>query len=186
MVLRDRVLDYAIAHGIGDLSLRPLARALGTSARMLVYHFGSREFLLRAILEGLRAREDARIEDWWRTAAEPTLPKFVLWYWKRVSTPKARPALKLVFEVYAMALRSPHRFPGVLESPVAYWKRLSRRAGVGRGRSVETEATLALAAIRGFLLDLAATGERTRITRAVEAFVRKRSQRSEPPAAGRS
>ncbi len=138
---------------------------------MLVYHFGSRERLLRSILEGLRAREDARIEEWWKTAAEPTLPKFVRWYWKRLSAPAARPALKLAFEVYAMALRSPRRFPGVLESPVAYWKRLSRRAGVDHGSSIETEATLALAAIRGFLLDLAATGERTRITRAVEAFL---------------
>src|SRR5262249_37611495 len=142
-----------------------------------------RELLLRAILEGLREREDAMIEDWWKTAEARTLPGFVRWYWRRVSAPAARPALKLVFDVYALALRSPQMFPGVLESPVSYWKRLRRRASAGPEKNVETEATLMLAALRGFLLDLAATGNRARITRGVEAFL---AARRGPRSAGSS
>src|SRR5437588_11165036 len=46
---RDRLLDAAIDHvaqnGLGDLSLRGLAAALGTSHRMLIHHFGSKERL---------------------------------------------------------------------------------------------------------------------------------------------
>ncbi len=50
---RDRLLaaavDQAMNGGIADLSLRELASAVGTSHRMLLYHFGSREGLLVAV-----------------------------------------------------------------------------------------------------------------------------------------
>jgi AcrR family transcriptional regulator len=51
---RTRLLAAVIEHiqrcGISDLSLRELAAAIGTSHRMLHYHFGSKEDLLRAVL----------------------------------------------------------------------------------------------------------------------------------------
>ena len=62
--LRNQAVDYVLSHGFGDLALRPLAKALNTNARMLVYHFGSREGLMREILAGLRERGDAQIEAW--------------------------------------------------------------------------------------------------------------------------
>ena len=128
--LEARVVEYALSHGIEDLSLRPVAAAIGTSARMLVYHFGSREKLLHSIVLALRRREDATIGDWWKRAGRAgTLSDFVRWYWRRLSAEEAKPAGRLIFEVYAMALRDPHRFPGVLEDPVDYWKGLARRSG---------------------------------------------------------
>ncbi len=42
--------DYALEHGLVGLSLRPLAAALGTSDRMLLYHLGSKDELLVAII----------------------------------------------------------------------------------------------------------------------------------------
>lgn len=44
-------LRYALEHGVSGLSLRPVAAALGTSDRMLVYYFGSRDALIAAVLE---------------------------------------------------------------------------------------------------------------------------------------
>ncbi|MGX1510221.1 TetR/AcrR family transcriptional regulator [Streptomyces collinus] len=48
--IRDRILDacvdHALRHGLPD-RLEPLAAASGTSARMLIYHFGTRDALLR-------------------------------------------------------------------------------------------------------------------------------------------
>ncbi len=166
--LRDRAVDYVLAHGIGDLALRPLAKALKTNARMLVYHFGSREGLMRHILSGLREREDARIQAWFRTGEKPrSLPQFLRWYWKRLSAPPLRPGLRLVFELYALALRNPRDYPGVLEDPIAYWQSLTEMAGVPQQRDT-AEATLLLAATRGLLLDLCATGDRVRVGRAME------------------
>ena len=94
--LRDQAIDYVLRHGVSDLALRPLAKALKTNARMLVYHFGSREGLMREILVALRESEDARIRAWFHSSKNGlkrtrTLAEFLRWYWKRLSTPQARP-----------------------------------------------------------------------------------------------
>jgi AcrR family transcriptional regulator len=147
-----------------------LAKVLKTNARMLVYHFGSREGLMRQILTGLRERENARIEAWFHAGGKPrTLPQFLRWYWKRLSAPRVRPGIRLIFELYALALQNPHEYPGVLEGPVAYWQKLTEKAGIP-AKADDVEATLLLAATRGLLLDLCATGDRVRVGRALEAF----------------
>jgi AcrR family transcriptional regulator len=160
--LRDQAVTYVMTHGIGDLALRPLAKALKTNARMLIYHFGSREGLMREILAGLRERESQRVERWMQSGNKPrTMPEFLRWYWRRVSAPQARSAVRLVFELYALALRNPREYPGVLEEPVAFWPKLVRAMGI-QSEVDETEATLLLAALRGLLLDLCATSDRRR------------------------
>ena len=168
--LRDQAVDYVLSHGVADLALRPLAKALKTSARMLVYHFGSREGLMHQILTGLREREDARIQAWFQSGEKPrTLPEFLSWYWNRLSTLRARPAVRLIFELYALALRNPRAYRGVLEDPLAYWQKLTEKAGIG-SKVDSVEPTLLLATTRGLLLDLCATGDRARVGRAMEAL----------------
>lgn len=170
--LRDQAVDYVMTHGIGDLALRPLAKALKTNARMLIYHFGSREELMREILAGLRDRESARVERWMKAGGKPrTLPEFLRWYWRRISAPQARAAVMLVFELYALALRNPREYPGVLEEPVAFWPKLVRAMGV-QSEVDEVEATLLLAALRGLLLDLCATSDRRRTGAGLDLLAR--------------
>ena len=165
--LRDQAVDYVLSHGVADLTLRPLAKTLGTNARMLVYHFGSREGLMREILAGLREREDDRIRAWFRSGKKPrTLPEFLRWYWRRLSTPRARPAARLLFQLYELALRDPKGYPGVLTDPLVYWRNLGSIAGV-RWKVEVAEATLLLAATRGLLLDLCATDNRIRVRQAM-------------------
>lgn len=48
--LTEAATDYALAHGLIGLSLRPLAAELDTSDRMLIYHFGSKDDLIAAVL----------------------------------------------------------------------------------------------------------------------------------------
>jgi AcrR family transcriptional regulator len=175
--LRDQAVDYVLTHGVADLSLRPLARALKTNARMLVYHFGSREGLKRQILIGLRERGDARIQAWFQNGKKPrTLPEFLRWYWKRMSAPQLRPALRLVFELYALALRNPKQYSGVLEDPIAHWQKLTEQAGIP-SKADDGEATLLLASTRGLFLDLCATGDRARVGRALELLAQFVEQR---------
>jgi len=165
--LRNQAVDYVLSYGVGDLALRPLAKALKTSARMLVYHFGSREGLMREILAGLRERGDTLIRAWFQAGKNPrTLSEFLRWYWQWMSAPRAQPAVRLIFELYALALRNPRDYPGVLEAPLAYWKKLTKKAGF-RWEFEGAEATLLLAATRGLLLDLCATGDRARVGRAM-------------------
>src|SRR2546430_12050912 len=58
-----RAADYVLEHGLADLSLRPLAAALGTSTRMLLYDFGSKERLIAAVLAEARRREAALLAE---------------------------------------------------------------------------------------------------------------------------
>ena len=170
--LREQAIDYVLTHGISDLALRPLAKALKTNARMLVYHFDSREGLMREILLGLRELGDARIRAWFEKSDQSrSLSDFLRWYWKHMSAPAAQPALRLTFELYALALRHPNDFPGVLEDPIAYWKGLTKKTS-WRPQADEAMATLLLAATRGLLLDLCATGDRVRTERALQLLVR--------------
>jgi AcrR family transcriptional regulator len=170
--LRDQAVGYVMTHGLGDLALRPLAKALKTNARMLIYHFGSREGLMREILAGLRERESAQVGRWMKSSRKPrTLPEFLRWYWRRISAPQARSAVNLVFELYALALRNPRDYPGVLEEPLAFWPKLVRAMGI-QSEVDEVEATLLLAALRGLLLDLCATSDRRRTGAGMDLLAR--------------
>jgi AcrR family transcriptional regulator len=139
---------------------------------MLIYHFGSREELLREILAGLRDRESGRVAQWLKSGSKPrTMPDFLRWYWRRVSAPPARSAVRLVFELYALALRNPRDYPGVLEEPLAFWPKLVKAMGIP-SEVDETEATLLLAALRGLLLDLCATSDRRRTSAGLDLLAR--------------
>jgi AcrR family transcriptional regulator len=137
---------------------------------MLIYHFGSREGLMREILARLRQLGDARVQAWFRASRKRrTLPEFLRWLWQRVSAPQARSASRLVLELYTLALLHPRDYPGVLEDPLAYWHKLTQQAGLD-SKAGAIEATLLLAVTRGLLLDLCATGDRARVGRAMNLF----------------
>src|SRR5271156_2679712 len=117
--LRNLAVDYVLSHGVANLSLRPLAKALRTNARMLVYHFGSREGLMREILAGLRERGDAHIRGWFkRGKGAHGLPQLLGWSWQRGSGRRGRAAARLLFELYALAPRDAQACPGVLTDPL--------------------------------------------------------------------
>jgi AcrR family transcriptional regulator len=169
--LREQAIDYVLEHGFATASLRPMAKALKTNARMLVYHFKSREGLMREVLMGLREREDAVIGEWFRRRkTPPTLTDFLRWYWERMSSPEARTAILLVFELYSLALRNPESYPGVLADPITYWRSLAAKTRVQQ--DYDAEATLLLAATRGLLLDVTATNDRVRVGKALKLLTK--------------
>src|SRR5882724_9626682 len=55
--LLERAYDYVLQHGLTSLSLRPLAQAIGSSPRVLLFLFGSKEGLVQALLARARAAE---------------------------------------------------------------------------------------------------------------------------------
>ena len=54
--LLDALISYLVQHGLADLSLRPMAAEIGTSARLLIFHFRSKEQLLLEVLEEMQLR----------------------------------------------------------------------------------------------------------------------------------
>ena len=64
---RDALLQaaaaYLLKHGVADMSLRPMASAIGTSARLLIYHFGTKERLLVEAMGVIRVKARAGVAE---------------------------------------------------------------------------------------------------------------------------
>ena len=174
---RERLLAAAMEHvaqrGVGDLSLRALAAALGTSHRMLSYHFGSREGLLVEIIRTVEAQQRLALAD---LLTEPgaSWAETMRRMWQRVADPALWPNERLFFEVYAQALQgSPHALP-LLDGIVDSWVEPLTELAVAHGRpeaEARAEARLGVAATRGLLLDLLATGDREAVDAAMERCI---------------
>jgi len=169
---RERLLDAAVRHaldaGIADLSLRQLAAAIGTSHRMLLYHFGSREGLLVAVTQAVEEQQRAAPLD------SGVGPQDARRSWERLSDPKMWPQERLFFELYAYALRGRPGTEGFLDGIVESWVAPVAAALVEAGadeRTARADARLAVAVVRGLLLDLLATGDRAGVTEAYERFL---------------
>jgi AcrR family transcriptional regulator len=170
---RDRLLaaavEQAMRGGIADLSLRELAAAIGTSHRMLLYHFGSREGLLVAVAQAVEETERARFLSWGMTADDARR------IWARLSDPALWPAERLFFELYVQALLGRLGDERFLDSAIEGWIAPVAAAMVEAGASEATarvDARLGMAVVRGLLLDLLATGDRDGVTEAHERFLR--------------
>ena len=158
--LLDRAVDYVIANGISDLSLRPLARALGTQAPVLLHHFGSKEQLLEELLGRVRDRMRTLGREAEATAHRSGLG--AVWAW--VSDPEHAPMMRLFFETYGLALRRPDRYSDFLRHAIRDWLD-EPLAAVD-----DISATLAIATVTGLVLDLLTTGDRARVEDAMERF----------------
>jgi AcrR family transcriptional regulator len=170
---RERLLAAAVGHalhtGIADLSLRQLAAATGTSHRMLLYHFGSREGLLAAVTEAVEEQQRAALLEPGTTSAHHARQS-----WQRLSDPRLWPQERLFFELYAYALRGRPGTEGLLDGIVESWVAPASAALVEAGadeRTARADARLGVAVVRGLLLDLLATGDRAGVDEAYERFL---------------
>jgi len=169
---KDRLLEAAVDHalekGIVDLSLREIASAIGTSHRMLIYHFGSREGLLTAVVREVERRERENFAWESFTAGDARRE------WGRLIDPSLRAQERLFFEIYVHALRGRPGTRGFLKEALEGWispmTDSLTRSGVERDEA-RTVARLGVAVTRGLLLDLLASGDSAGVTRAYELFV---------------
>jgi AcrR family transcriptional regulator len=170
--LLEAAYQYALQHGLADLSLRPLAGAIGSSPRVLMFLFGNKEGLVRALLARARDDEVAILERLGQTDSEPIgLGRAVEQLWEWLAADEHRPLLRLWAEAYARSLVEPEgSWAGFARATVVDWlAELARCQPEAERNSREGAArrTLALAVLRGALLDLLATGEAERVTTAV-------------------
>jgi len=171
-----RCVDWFAHHGVGDTSLRTLADGVGTSHRMLLYHFGSREGLLAAVVEAVEQGERdelatllARTDDAYAAGQQ---------FWAHVAD-AATTFAPLFFELSGQAMQGRPwaaelrgwLASGWLEALTDLWVR------VGHPPAQAAElALLNLATVRGLLFQLAVTGDRAAADRGValldETFAR--------------
>lgn len=165
-----RATDYVLAHGLAGLSLRPLAAALDTSPRMLLYDFGSKQELVSAVLAEARRRGTMRLAGLPPAqAASPEEHLRGIWAW--ISAPERAPFVRLFFEVHADGLVHPENYPHQAEAITDWFDTLGAVFhDVTAGRNDTVTPTLVMAVIRGLLFDLTTTGDRRRTDRALDRF----------------
>jgi AcrR family transcriptional regulator len=173
--LLDQVSEYILSNGLAELSLRPLAAAIKTSPRMLLYFFGSKERLIAQALAHIRTREQLDFKRAVAKARPAERIESLMRDWRMSASPHREKYSRLFFEVYGLALQNRKQFPGFLERAMGDWLPLFEQAfasiGVPRAPA-QALATLALGAVRGLHLDLLATGERRRTEAAFQAMLR--------------
>jgi AcrR family transcriptional regulator len=162
--LLDALIEAFSRGGIGGRSLREVAEAVGTSHRMLLHHFGSRDELLLAIVEEVERRQAATLPDLPDDPADATAAM-----WAHLRRPELRPFERLFFECYARAAQGEEPFTRLLPAAVDGW--LARVDEVGDGTTDPALVRLGLAVTRGLLLDLVATDDDAGVDAAAACFV---------------
>ncbi len=156
-----RAVGWFAANGIGDTSLRGLATALGTSHRMLIYHFGSREGLLSAVVELVERGERAAMEELLAGSSDPFEAGAA--FWEHVAA-RAETFAPLFFELSGAAMQGKPYAASLRDWLVAGWvgplTDAYLRLGMAEDRADEL-AHLSLAAARGLLFEVAVTGDRS-------------------------
>ncbi len=128
---RDELLDGAVAwtieHGLADLSLRPMAKALGTSDRMLLYYFGTKDELVAAVVD--------RAADGLAAALELVLPElsrspkaFVDGIWGLLTDPAAQGVVDLFLELFVLTRRRGEPYASASARVIERWLELGAPA----------------------------------------------------------
>jgi AcrR family transcriptional regulator len=161
--LLDALVEEFAAGGVGDRSLRDVAAAVGTSHRMLLHHFGSRDDLLVAIVEQVERRQMGLLP------ALPTTPaESFAAMWADLRRPELRHLERLFFECYARAAQGEKPFARMVPGAVDDW--LDEVGNVAGAAFDPAMARLGLAVVRGLLLDLVVTEDEAGVDAAAEAF----------------
>jgi len=175
--LLDAALKYLAAHGVANASLRPMADALGTSARMLLFYFGSKDGLLRAVMEELHARLRASfIEEVHREPDEPLRPPLKR-FWDWATTSENSAYLRLLYEAQVIAAQNPAEYRPHLEGLSADWQALAL-SELSRTVRSPAMATLCVAVFDGLFLEFMATGDVGRLTGALDLFIELATRRT--------
>jgi len=163
--LLDRVMAEVLAAGITDRSLREIATAIGSSHRMLLYHFGSRAELVAAIVARVESDQRAVLADLALDHHDPAT--LVRELWRQVTRPDVLPFARLFFETVAFQSQQPAT--AGLTTP---W--LDTSASVVEQIGMEfnpVDIRLGIAVTRGLLIDVLVTGELAAATASLERFI---------------
>jgi AcrR family transcriptional regulator len=169
-VSRETLLAGAVEHfaknGIGDASLRGIAGSIGTSHRMLIYHFGSREGLLAEVVRTVEQQQRDLLAE--VLATDLPVEEQNDLFWRRV-TEAALIYGPLFFELSAHAMQDRPHTEALKADLINVWLppviELCVRAGIPPDEA-PAYARLGLAASRGLLFDLLLTGDQVGVDEA--------------------
>jgi AcrR family transcriptional regulator len=168
--LLDRVISHVATNGMMDTSLRTLAAAIGTSHRMLIYHFRSREGLLAATVHRIEHDQRVALEHLARTAESPAA--LIRTQWAQLTDPALIPFIRLFFEVFAYASLGREGTEGFLENVTDPWIEMAGDVAARMGlATTEAELRLGVAVSRGLLMEVVAGADVATATESLERYL---------------
>jgi AcrR family transcriptional regulator len=164
--LLEACTDHALEHGLPD-RLGALADAAGTSSRMLIYHFDTRDALLREILGLARERQLATFTQLLRVRDDESYLTTLDRAWAEMTGPRGVPYLRMFGRLHDTA--GEPLWPGFRLAATTDWLAILEEGMASLGRP--ELATVVLAVIRGLFQDRDATGDTARTDRAFAEFL---------------
>ncbi|OQS13488.1 TetR family transcriptional regulator [Nocardia donostiensis] len=168
--LLDAVVGYIAEHGLTDLSLRPLAAELGTSSRMLIYYFNTKEELLVQAL----ATQRPDIKAVFAGVTDAVSLRERLWeFWTANTTGSEAISVKVMLQVLGAACAPNGPYTDYAHDAIAAFV-AALTEGLRSLDSVddpEVVATLLISGLRGILQDRLLTGDTQRTDRAARRLI---------------
>ena len=165
-------IAYILENGVADLSLRPLAARVGSKARLLIYHFGSKDALLAEAMTVVRAQVQKAFAEIVGSERQRKPSDIIRTFWSWATSRQHQKFLRLFFEIHGLALQRPEQYGPYLEKAVSSWVELMVQVlpeslSLARRRAL---ATLAVTTAIGLLLDYLSSGDKKRVTEALDLF----------------
>ena len=175
--LLERVVAYLAIHGLGDMSLRPMAAALNTSPNRLVHHFGSKQELLAAALEHATQMQVEVRDEWLRRTPGLSKTAEMRKWWKWLTdSPENLALTRLGLEAVTLEATHTGLSGDVRAEQIGVWREQIEQKLLSEGvpRNVAViEASMLKGVFTGLIMDLLATGDKQRLTKALEVALRR-------------
>jgi AcrR family transcriptional regulator len=168
--LLEDLIAYFIRHGVADVSLRPMGKEVGTSARLLIFHFRSKERLLLEVLDEMQARLQLSLTELLTnsTAADRLAPLRMFWDWALKDQNFAH--LRVLYQLHILAAHDGKTYGKYLKRNSLNWLEAVQAVLKPSQRS-SVLATLIVAVFDGLFIEVMSTGDRRRATAAIDQFV---------------
>ncbi len=118
--LVEAIVAIVLEHGLEALALRGLAARLSTSGRMLLYYFGTKDALVRAVITGISERM-AVLQNAAASAAPQTAGRFLADMMEAAIDPATAPFMRVWTDVIVRAARGEAPYREIADHAVGAW-----------------------------------------------------------------
>lgn len=165
--LLEQCLAAVIEAGALDSSINAIAKKIGTSGRMLIYHFGSKQELEQQLIGLLESRLREKL---WSAqsvslAEADGLAEPLLAMWSHLTAPDMHGLLKLTMELNQRAIQGDSETQGFIEQESKKWV-----DALFNLTNDKTTALLLFHLFQGAILDFLTTGNAQRGQQTIKAF----------------
>ncbi|MFF2327152.1 MULTISPECIES: TetR family transcriptional regulator [unclassified Streptomyces] len=169
--LLGEVVRYIERHGLANLSLTPLAEEIGTTKRMLLYYFGSRENLLARALAASRPDAHALFDG---VTSTRELRRSARALWEAITVGEQAGPVRMLLQLLSLAATHPEQYGELAADTVDVMIGPVADAFVRLGtpeRQARARATLVVSGLRGLCQDRLVTGDAARTDAAARLLI---------------